>query len=205
MNLATPREVEHPPNILHARRNLKIALSDRQVQILIGTVLGDGYISRRGQFQLEHSDKSKEYLFWKYNELKSVSYGQPSLVERTDKRNGVKYRSYRFWLRQYFRLWREYFYQEKDKIFPAGLKLTPLILAVWYMDDGCYSDNRCIIATDCFSEDSLMKIQKSLKELFDLDTYVRTNKKVGIRASSFTKFFSLIRPYIHESMLYKML
>ena len=73
MNLVTPREVKCLPSILYARKNMKLELTCRQVQILIGTILGDGYISPRGQIQLEHSDKYKEYLFWKYKELGSVS------------------------------------------------------------------------------------------------------------------------------------
>ena len=204
MNFGTPREVEYPPSILHARKNCTLELSDRQRQILIGTILGDGYISPRGQFQLEHSDKYEKYLFWKFGELENIAYGSPSKVERIDKRNGAKYKSYRFWLRQYFRPWREYFYQQTGKIFPPGLKLTPLALAVWYMDDGCYSDKRCTIATDSFSDASRITIQEVLKKQFDLDIYSRSNGKVAIRAHSQKLFFNLIKPYIHESMAYKL-
>lgn len=205
MNLGTPREVKYLPSILYARKNLKLELSNRQFQILVGTVLGDGYISPRGQIQLEHSDKYKEYLFWKFNEMKTVAYGQPSLVERIDKRNGAKYRSYRFWLRQYFRPWREYFYKNKSKIFPDGLKLTPLILAVWYMDDGCYSNSRCTISTESFSFFYRETILEKLKKQFDIEAYIRSNGKLAIRARCHKLFFSIIKPYIHKSMAYKIL
>lgn len=205
MNLVTPREVECPPSILYARKNLKLELTNRQVQILIGTILGDGYISHRGQFQLEHSDKYQKYLFWKFGELENLAYGKPSMVERTDKRNGAEYKSYRFWLRQYFRPWREYFYQQKRKVFPTGLKLTPLALAVWYMDDGCYSDGRCTIATESFAKSSCDIIQEVLQTQFGLDTHIRSNGKLAIRARCQKLFFSIIKPYIHESMAYKTL
>jgi len=205
MYLVTPREVKYLPNILRARKNLKLTLSSRQMQILIGSILGDGYITYRGQIQLEHSDKYQPYLFWKFGELKALAYGQPSLVERTDKRTGAKYRSYRFWLRQYFRPWRDYFYQKKIKIFPHGFELSPLALAVWYMDDGCYSDGRCTIATECFSTESCQNIQDMLKKQFDLDTHIRSNGKLAIRARSQNSFFSIIRPYVHSTMAYKIL
>lgn len=203
MNLRTPREVGYLPSVLHARKKLKLRLSSRQVQILIGSVLGDGYISPRGQIQFEHSGKYKDYLLWKFRELESVAYGRPTMAERTDKRNGKKYQSYRFWARQYFRPWREYFYRKKEKIFPTGLALTPLSLAVWYMDDGCYSSSRCTIAIENFPNSSRERIAGELKKRFDLDTYIRSNGKLAVRASCHKKFFALVRPYMHKCMLYK--
>lgn len=205
MNFVTPREVEYLPSVLFARKNLKLKLTKRQMNILIGSVLGDGYISPRGQIQLEHSNKSKQYLFWKYAELKSLAYGRPSLVGRIDKRNGAEYESYRFWLRQYFRPWRKYFYHKKYKIFPKGLKLTPLALAVWYMDDGCFSDKRCTIAIENFPAKSRLAIQSALKKSFGLDTHIRSNGKLAMRARSHKAFFKIVKPYIHKNMRYKIL
>ena len=203
MNLATPKEVGQLPHILHARRNLKLKLSERQVEILTGAVLGDGYIYPSGKVQLEHSAKGKNYLLWKFHEFKNLAYEKLGSVARIDKRNGKKYVSNRFWLRQYFAAWRRYFYRGKRKIFPIGLKLTPLSLAVWYMDDGCYSDKICTISTDNFSVRSLRRIKRELKYL-GLNAYIRSNGKIGISARSHEKFFTLIRPYIHESMKYKL-
>lgn len=204
MNLGTPREVGYPPRILSARRNLRLVLTDRQVEILVGSLLGDAYIDRKGKIQLEQSDKQKEYLFWKYSELKNLAYNNPpKRVQRLDARNGKTYCSYRFWLRQYFRPWRNIFYSGKTKIFPEKLVLTPLSIAVWYMDDGCYSDKRCTISTDDFSHECIEKIQNILKKTFDIETFIRSNNKLGIRAKDQEKFFSLIRQYVHPSMHYK--
>ena len=203
MNSATPREVRQLPHILCARRNLKLKLSERQVEILIGAILGDGYIYPSGKVQLEHSVKSKDYLKWKFQELRNLAYEKLGSVTRIDKRNGKKYTSNRFWLRQYFVAWRKYFYRRRKKIFPHNLKLTPLSLAVWYMDDGCYSDKRCTLSTENFSIYSLKRIKKQLKCL-GLDAYIRSNGKIGISAKSHEKFFALIKPYIHKSMRYKL-
>lgn len=205
MNIATPREVEYPPNTLYARKKLKLQLTKRQVQILVGSVLGDGYISCRGQIQLEHSDKYRRYLLWKFKELENISYKKVSSVRRSDKRNGKIYQSCRFWTRQYFRPWREYFYRGKKKIFPDKLRITPLILAIWYMDDGCFSDKRCTIAIENFPQSSCKKIQEVFGKQFGLDTYIRSNGKLAIRSCNHVKFFSLIKPFIHPSMSYKVL
>ncbi len=204
MNFGTPREVGYPPRILSARKNLRLVLTDRQVQILVGSLLGDGYIEQKGKIQLEQSEQQKAYLRWKYAELKNLGYlNPPKAVQRYDKRNGRTYRSYRFWLRQYFRPWRSIFYSGRSKIFPEELKLTPLSIAVWYMDDGCYSDHRCTIATDNFSKASIQSIQEKLLDQFQIHTFVRSNGKLGIRAKDQKRFFSLVRAHVLPSMQYK--
>ena len=71
------------------------------------------------------------------------------------------------------------------------------------MDDGCYSDKRCTISTDSFSITSLKRIKKELNR-FDINTYIRSNGKLGISANSQDKFFKLINPYIHQCMTYKL-
>ncbi len=77
MPFATPREVGYPPSKLEARKNLRLVMTDRQKEILIGSILGDGYIYRQGKIQIEHAVGQKEYLFWKFDELSSLAY--PSL------------------------------------------------------------------------------------------------------------------------------
>ena len=202
MNFVTPKEVGYLPQILKARSFLQLELSDRQKQILIGSVLGDAYIYPLGKVQFEQSEKQKDYLFWKYEEFKNLAYGEPSKVIRTDKRTGQKYSSHRFWLRQYFRPWREIFYKGKMKIFPEWLELTPISLSVWYGDDGCFSDGTCTISTESFNNDSLKIIQQKLGNL-ELETWIRSNGKLGIRSSSHKRFSDLIRSEIHPSLQYK--
>ena len=203
MNSATPREVGQLPHVLYARRNLRLKLSKRQAEILIGAILGDGYIYPSGKVQLEHSMKGKAYLDWKFQELRNLAYRSLSTVTRMDKRSGKKYSSCRFWLRQYFISWRKIFYRGKKKFFPRNLKILPLALAVWYMDDGCFSDKRCTLSTDNFSVRSLRRIKAELKCL-GLDAYIRSNGKIGISAKSHQKFFKLIKPHMHKSMRYKL-
>lgn len=43
-------------------------------QIVIGCILGDGYIMKSGCLQIEQSVKQKEYVEWKYEQLKSIVY-----------------------------------------------------------------------------------------------------------------------------------
>ena len=62
------------PNVLQARKNLLLELSQRQKEILIGCILGDAYISPLGKIRIEQSTKQREYVDWKYQELHSLCY-----------------------------------------------------------------------------------------------------------------------------------
>ncbi|MBM3205291.1 hypothetical protein FJZ41_00355 [Candidatus Shapirobacteria bacterium] len=181
----------------------EIILTNRQKEILIGSLLGDAYITKRGQIQFEQSAKQKEYLFWKHQELSSVSYKNISKVNRFDKRFNKTYTSYRFWTRQFFKPLREKFYFKGKKIIPKDIIFTPLILAVWYMDDGCLSHQKCIISTESFSKRDLLILKEILLNKFGVEASFKNNSKLLIKKASFNSFFSVIKPFIIPSMSYK--
>lgn len=203
MSSGTPREVRYPPTTLRARKSLLLNVSKRQSDILIGCILGDAYIAPQGKIQIEHSYTQHDYIAWKKRELDNLSYDLLSKVKRFDARTQRVYTSERFWLRQYFRPWRSFFYPKGKKIFPSHLQLTPLSLAVWYMDDGCLSDRKCTLSTESFSHDDQQSIQRSLRSQFHLQTFIRSNGKIGISQQSQRTFFSIIGKHVHESMAYK--
>ena len=188
---------------LHRRKNQILVVTSHQEEILIGSLLGDAYITARGQIQFEQSIHQKEYLFWKHQELSSISYKNISKVTRFDKRYKKENISYRFWTRQYFISWREKFYLKNKKIIPKDIQLTPLSLAIWYMDDGCFSNNKCIIATDGFSKDDICFLQNLLLEKFNIKSSVKNESKIMVKKESLNTFFSIIRPHIILFMRYK--
>ena len=86
--------------------------------------------------QIEQSAKQKEYVYWKYEQLKSIVSGNPKKVTRYDKRT---YSSYRFYTRALFKQLRKEFYSTEKKSIPLSIQnylKAPVTLAVWYMDDG---------------------------------------------------------------------
>jgi len=189
-----------------ARKTQTLWVRPQQMEILIGSILGDAYVSPQGKIQLEHSIKQKEYLMWKYQELASISYpGPPALVLHKAGKTDKKYEALRFWTRQFFRPLRSRFYKNNQKIFPSDLKLTPMILAVWHMDDGHYDShkNRCTLATDNFNRKSISQILKNLEESFSIIPVLRPNGKLVFHQENQTRFFDLIRPYTIPSMRYK--
>lgn len=190
---------------IKSKKGQVLKLTKKQNSILIGCILGDAYIDKKGKIQIEHSYKQKNYVDWKYKNLESINYGNPKIVERFNKTNQKHYQSYRFWIRQYFWKWRNYFYENNKKIFPKDLKLDPLILAIWYMDDGYYSkfDKRILLATNSFSKPCLKEIINSLSKL-NLKSSIKNSSRIYIHKSSWEQFIKIVSPYILSDFKYKL-
>ncbi|HEY4489383.1 MAG TPA: hypothetical protein VJA87_02770 [Candidatus Paceibacterota bacterium] len=192
------------PSVLHARKNLSLEMSDFQKEVLIGCILGDAYISKLGKVRIEQSVKEEEYVLWKYSVLNSLLYStEPRKMVRWNKKQEKEYASYRFSSRQYFKSWRNIWYPQGKKIFPNSLILTPVSLAVWYMDDGCWTGSKAVIAIEGFDDESQESIQRALKYQFGIETHIGKNRKLLIRKESHSRFFSLIADHIIPSMRYK--
>ena len=121
-------------------------LSEEQKSLIIGSVLGDGYIrhliGRKDAFlEINHSFKAKEYVDYKYQVLKDICESSPK--ERfTDELKTKK--AYRFYTKQHKDITDIFsqFYRSGKKIIPRNLKLDPCIMAIWYMDDGSKTVNK---------------------------------------------------------------
>ena len=202
--------------IFTARKRQFLIVDDRQSEILAGCLLGDGYISKRGAIQIEQGSTQKEYLFWKYDQLQSLVSVQPHQVFRK-KKNGEQTSSYRFFLRQYFRVWRRKIYRNGKKVINSELLrlISPLSFAVWYMDDGCKKNEyTAVIATDAFSKNSLKKLRQLLKQKWNIATRIKVRKekdltkryeRLTIGSYDLVRFNELIKPYIIPAMAYKLL
>ena len=191
--------------IFTARKNLKLDVSDRQIEILVGCLLGDAYLTKLGKIQVEQSYKQKDYIDWKYRELASISYGLPKEVVRFEKADNRVTKSLRFWTRQYFRVWRNIFYQENHKVYPKQLSkwISPLSIAVWYMDDGYHKDKNCVLSTESFDLEDRKQLAKKLQD-FGIEVILRKSGKLRIKTKSLLRFFELVKHHIHKSMAYKL-
>lgn len=193
------------PRLLRARKNLVLGMTERQRDILIGCILGDAYIAKLGKIRIEQSAKQKEYLGWKYKELQSLAYPSlPREVSHINKQNGREYTGLSFDLRQYFRPWRSVFYRDGKKVFPKNLLISPIALAVWYMDDGCWTGKKCVIAVEGFDDVSIERVQRVFRSQFGIETVVGKNRKLVIRKRSHNVFYELISPFVISSMKYKL-
>lgn len=70
-----------------------------QRSIVIGTILGDGYLYKDGRLQVEQSLQHQEYVKWLHTQLSTLS-GKLSYVERTHPKTGKVSKSCRFYTKK---------------------------------------------------------------------------------------------------------
>ena len=184
------------------------SLANHQKSLILGTLLGDGYLRIiSGKFnaflEINHSFKQKDYVDWKYSQLQNISGKPPST--RPGKNGRV---AYRFYTRQLPYLTDLYnrFYQSGIKVVPENLVLNPLILAVWFMDDGSKCrDNDLYLNTQQFSLESQYRLINKLRD-FGLEAGLNKDKeykRIRMFKSSIKRFEDLVWPHIIPSMGYK--
>lgn len=181
------------------------SLSKVQEQIVLGSILGDGYLRKKLNAHLEitHSIKQKEYVDWKYLFLKDIVITSPKLYYGNEGRVG-----YRFYTRSLPELTIFYnkFYRNGKKIIPNGLSLSPLSLAIWYMDDGSKSRNAGYLNCQQFDPVSQNNLLKILED-FGIKAKIHKDKiyrRIYISSLSMPILKDLIKQFIVPSMRYKL-
>lgn len=193
-----------------------LMLTKQQQAIVVGLLLGDGHAEtsnggRTFRLKVEHSFRQKAYVDWLYQKLNNFVLTPPQIKNRVvDGKARPKY-----WfstistivLSDYGRL----FYPTGVKIVPKAIRelVTPLSLAVWFMDDGSLKSKlhrARIINTQAFDEKSLQRLQRMLLNKFGIKTVLRKQpegKQIYILSDTVERFLNLIKPYVVNSMAYK--
>jgi len=199
-------------------------LSGQQMQVILGSLMGDGNLSpnRSGRpgtrFRLGHSAKQAAYLDWKVSLLGNIE------CTRTVSAKGAVFADFRP-LAELAELHDVvYFGDGKKHLTWDYLKaLTPLALAIWYMDDGSFTlrskglqertqggSGRIEICVEAMSEGSRERLVQYLRDTHGLDVRLRAagalKKAVLVFSTAGTeKFQKLVAPFVHPSMEYKLL
>jgi len=206
-------------NIIESyKKTLK--LSDLQKEVLIGLLMGDGHLESRDgriyRLKIEHSYLQKEYVDWLYDIFKEWVLTPPQ--EKIQSLSGVQYKKFWFSTVSYgaFRFYGQQFYREKKKILPKLIHkwLSPLAIAVWFMDDGSIKSNRhraLILNTQSFSISELQRLIRFLKEKYGIEMKPRKQSRKSIEiyqlitvGDTVEKLVQVIEPYILPSMRYKL-
>ncbi|QFR00768.1 recombinase RecA [Streptomyces phaeolivaceus] len=202
----------------------KKALSGQQEQVVLGALMGDGNLSpnRKGRtgarFRMGHGAKQAEYLDWKVSLLGNIG------CSRTQNEKGAVFADFSP-LPELDEL-REvvYFGGGKKHITGEHLKaMTPLALAVWYMDDGCFTvrskglqerteggSGRIEICVEAMSEGSRERVVDYLRDTHGLDVSLRLAGERQMAVLQFStdssaRFQDMVASYVHPSMEYKLL
>ncbi|OGG20703.1 hypothetical protein A3D03_00135 [Candidatus Gottesmanbacteria bacterium RIFCSPHIGHO2_02_FULL_40_13] len=178
-------------------------MTKRQNELIVGKLLGNGSLEDRGnansRLQIRHSINQKEYVDWCYRQLKEFTCSNP-------KQHKEPYYFRTKSLPLFSRL-RKIWYNNKKKILPINLNLSPFSLAIWYMDDGYYDRIRksIWICTHCFNMGDLTFLQNLLfrMKIHTGKVKDRTHYKLRVISKDTKEFIRLVRPYIVPSLLYK--
>ncbi len=185
------------------------SLTQLERSIIIGSLFGDGYLRivpgrSNALLEINHTIHQKEYVDWKYDMLKFICKSGP--VPRNG--NGTRI-AYRFTTRQHAELTKLHnlFYVNGKKHIPDNIRLNPVMLAIWYMDDGSKCGTSSFyLNTQQFNSDDQIRCMKMLADV-GIETTLNKDKeysRIRIKCASLNIFFNLIEPHIIPSMYYKL-
>lgn len=196
-----------------------IRISEEANQIILGSLLGDGSIFYKTSnciLSILHSTVQEDYILYKKElliqanlEVKiSHSKGYVSTIEgRKIKNSGRIYLYSR--VNQAFNIYRSTWYPEDTKIVPRTVyELTALGLAIWFMDDGSSNISSFYLSTNGFNVLDIERLVDMLDKNFNITSSIHKNKDshiLYINSESRQLFIDTIRPYICDSMKYKII
>ncbi|MDQ3576243.1 MAG: hypothetical protein M3443_01265, partial [Actinomycetota bacterium] len=199
-------------------------LSEVQWQVVLGSLMGDGNLSpnrrdRNGvRFRLGHGARQSTYLDWKVGMLGNIDCSR-----RTDHRGAV-FADFTP-LAELGELQRAVYFGDGRKTLSWDYlkSLTPLALAIWYMDDGSFTmrskgvqtrtaggSGRVQFGLEAMSEGSRDRLVAYLRDTHRLDVTWRRAGARGQAVLTFStaasaRFQEIVAPYVHPSMDYKLL
>lgn len=185
----------------------EMLLTQEQKEIIIGTIFGDGSINSAGNLRIGHSTNQYPYIYWLHHKLKSISFNLCS---------NSKTNSFSFGTRSL-----NFLKDLRKKLYPYGTKivtedvlwlLTPLSLAIWFMDDGGLMGSQNFLSTEGFTHADRKIITDYFWNKWKLTTTIRRHfsKKQSkyyyahfFNAENSFKLAQIIKNHLLPSMLYK--
>jgi len=188
----------------------EVCPNESQMQLIFGAILGDASIVNvpRARVSFSQCEKQIEWLNIKYNSLVGI--------EKYDIKDAYNksHKQYRFdtspsaWATEL----RNLIYIDNRKTINKELfikYLSPLMLATWFMDDGCLTGSNARIATHGFEFNEVEWIVNVLNN-YGLECYLYNAKLHGkeypelrFTVKGSNSLFEIIGKYIPTSMRYK--
>lgn len=124
-------------------------LTEYDKSIIIGLIIGDGYINNKGRICIEHGEKQFEYCVYKAKLLHSICGGNDIIVHKNNRHvaNSILHKcksksfiTYSFKKQsKNFIFFRELMYKNNKKVITEEVLkyIQPISIALWWMDDGC--------------------------------------------------------------------
>jgi hypothetical protein len=192
-----------------------VELNSNQRQMVMGSLLGDGTITKSGAYSCSHSVKQKEYfdrkmkILYNLHSNCSQKYTQSHVLFKND----AESLHFTTGCNKYLYELRKIYYPNGNKIFPYEYLKDNLEadgLAYWYMDDGGLRKKRYpVFYIYGYSRKEAELFIAFFDEKFGIKTrlYAHNLEKeqyiLFVQNVSAHSFLNLIRPHIIPSMLYK--
>ncbi|HEX6423272.1 MAG TPA: recombinase RecA, partial [Acidimicrobiales bacterium] len=181
-------------------------LSDFQWQVLLGGLMGDGALSpsrsgRAARFRWGHGAEQTEYADWKASLFRNVH------VTRSTNAAGAVFHDVQP-LPELADLRRAVYVDGMKVLSDDYLKqLTPLSLAIWYMDEGRGRSEICVQAFDPTSRE---RLRAHLADTWGIEARVmergaRRQAVLVFSEDETAKLHALIAPFVHPSMTHGLL
>lgn len=193
----------------------------RQKDIAFGTLLGDGYLrptngnSEKPSYSLAlcHGEKQLDYLKWKFNEFENFVTTKEFLINRRSFKGNAPTYSFSTISHPFLNEAHRICYSNNGKkdITSEWLEyLSPLSLAVWYLDDGSLNKryHTIVLCTNSFSKNGQLLAINYLKNRFNLEAKLEARRNnqtvIRINASQSRKFMNIVSPFVPSCMYYKL-
>lgn len=204
--------------------------------LLIAMLLGDGTICKNSKtggcfMKLHQGRKQKEYAEWKADKLNEFGIPNSGVKEyrmKTNFTHGELWSSYvcRIKANPFINVLRRVIYKPEGKIFSRKLlnRITPLGLAIWYMDDGSLNFKKHTLVdgskkihglflriSTCLPKAILQTYIDYFKEVWDINFHMYHEGKkedsysLNCGTNEAIKFINIVAPYVKQvpSMRYK--
>lgn len=185
--------------------NSEGSLAEVEKQIIVGCLLGDATMRKKTNslIEINHSFKQKSLVDHLYFVLRRFVSTPPK--HRNGNGNRV---AYRFTTRSLpiFNDFYKRFFEGGKKHIPKNLKLTPIILAYWLMDDGSKSYNSVYLNTQQFDLDDQLLLINRLRSLGILASVNKDKiyRRIRIHVSSMPRLRRMVEQYVLPEFRYKL-
>jgi hypothetical protein len=182
-----------------------IDLTQLEVEAITGCIIGDGTLCKSGngkyyRLRIEHAARYKAYVEWKHTFLHRLCISPIQYLP-----SNKSYKVGTVGHPKITELWKIWYASGTKQIVPE-FRLTPLMAAIWFMDDGTRHRDTVNFSVHSFSPQSI-KILTSQMHSLKIETTVNSDSKgsrIYVKKRSYPNFKTLVSPYVIPRMAYKL-
>jgi len=196
------------------QKNPLLLVSQEEHDLIVGSLMGDASIRQREKnscFRVAHSIKQERYINFKFKLLKDFNFSEFVKRKRIINGHSVNMIYLATNTHPIFNYYRNLFYINSEKKITKEIlnQLNPRSLAYWICDDGSYDNHQgyIVLCTNSFSLEEHKLMKSFFNRKFGLDPTIGFRDKkyyyLRFKQDDSRKLINLVKPFIPESMLYK--